>query len=233
MLNTKIDELYKNVEFTSKVGYMTKGDVIKQIDCLLENIIVEYYVIEKIETRLNKKVKKLNSKSRSYEELCKIRKVLEDEFIDQLPDEYNLPEVEEEEETTEVEEEEETTEVEEEEETTEVEEKEETTEVKTNINNINSIDYKKIKNVLLEKKGIKIIKERRQLNRFKYVNWKNEYHYLNLEELILLYLNTIGLDNGKYEEYKKAKKQKLKNKYEKLKEKRLNFKKEVAAFYNS
>lgn len=211
MLNTKIDELYKNVEFTSKVGYMTKGDVIKQINCLLENITVEYYVIETIETRLNKKVKKLNSKSRSYEELCKIRKVLEDEFIDQLPDEYNLKE-----------------------EPTEVKEKEETAEVtKTNINNINSIDYKKIKNVLLEEKGIKIIKERKIKNSFKYVNWKNEYHYLNLEELILLYLNTIGLDNGKYEEYKKAKKQKLKNKYEKLKEKRLNFKKEVAAFYNS
>lgn len=207
MLSTKIDELYKNVEFTSKVGYMTKGDVIKQIDCLLENITVEYYVIEKIETRLNKKVKKLNSKSRSYEELCKIRKVLEDEFIDQLPDEYNLPEVEEKEETTEV--------------------------TKTNVNNINSIDYKKIKNVLLEEKGIKIIKERKIKNSFKYVNWKNEYHYLNLEELILLYLNTIGLDNGKYEEYKKAKKQKLKNKFEKLEVKRLKRKKEAVAFWNS
>lgn len=125
MLSTKIDELYKNVEFTSKVGYMTKGDVIAQIEILLENIKIEYYVIEEIENQIGKRVKKINSKNRTYYELCKIRKVLENEFIDQLPDEdkYNktfINEEEKEEETAEVEE---TTKV-------EVEEKEEEKEEK-------------------------------------------------------------------------------------------------------
>jgi len=87
MLNSKLDELYKGVKFDSKVGYMTKLDVLKQINVLLENIKMEYYVIEEIENKLQKSVKKLTSKNRTYPELCDIRTVLENEYIDQLPDE--------------------------------------------------------------------------------------------------------------------------------------------------
>lgn len=79
--------LYKNISFTSKVGYMTKGDVLLQIECLLENIMLTEEVYEEVEDKLNKKVKKLNSTSRSYYDLCKIRQVLENEYVDQLPEE--------------------------------------------------------------------------------------------------------------------------------------------------
>lgn len=98
MLNSKLDELYKGIEFDSKVGYMTKSDVLKQISVLLDNITLHYYVVEEVENQLQKSIRNLESKNRTYSELCKIRKVLENEYIDQLPDE-EVEEVEEKEET--------------------------------------------------------------------------------------------------------------------------------------
>jgi len=84
--------LYKNISFTSKVGYMTKHDVLLQIECLLENIMLTKEVYEEVEDKLNKKVKKLNSTSRSYYDLCKIRQVLENEYVDQLEEVTELKE---------------------------------------------------------------------------------------------------------------------------------------------
>lgn len=92
---------------------------------------------------------------------------------------------------------------------------------KTVITNIKSIDYKKMVKDIKEIKGLKIIKIRGQENNFKYVNHNNVYHYLGLQELILLSLNCLGLDKGEYNKFMKERKIWVKNREREIRERHL------------
>lgn len=98
---------------------------------------------------------------------------------------------------------------------------------KTVIKNTKSIDYKKMVKNIKEIKGIKIIKTRGEENSFKYTNHNNVYHCLGIKELILLYLNCLGLDNGEYDKFMEDRKSWTKRRNKEIRERHYKIRKEM------